>query len=65
MAAVVSWKSGEVFDCEALSKHCAKCNHWELADKTSDDYIQWYEGHKDHCTWNFVGSSPAMEAAGV
>ena len=65
VVAVISWASGEVLDCDILSKHCSECVRWDGADLSSDEYIQWYNGHKDQCTQNFAGSSPAKEAEGV
>ena len=51
-----------VLDCEILSKRCSACSHWDGSDKNynSDEYKEWYEGHKDHCSRNFVGSSLAI-----
>ena len=49
---VISWDSGEVLDFEILNKHCRECDDWSHADVHSDQYKQWYEGHKDHCERN-------------
>ena len=65
MLAVISWDSGEVLDCEVLSKYCSHCAERTGTDRMSVEYIQWYDGHKDHCPRNFTSSSPAMEAEGV
>ena len=65
IVSVISWKTGEVLDCEILSKHCPACTSWDGGDKSSKKYEEWYKGHKDHCLRNHVGSSPAMEAEGV
>ena len=65
VALVISWKNGEVPDCEVLRKCCSACSHWDERDKNSDEYEKWYEGHKDHCSLNHVGSFPAMESEGV
>ena len=58
-------ENGEVLDCGVLSKRCSTCSRWNERDKNSDEYEKWYEGHKDRCSLNHVGSSPAMESEGV
>ena len=65
VAMVISWDTGEVLDCEVLSRQCRKCVLWEGHDRSSEAYMQWYDGHKDHCNVNFAGSAPAIEAEGV
>ena len=49
MAVVFFLENGEVLDCKVLSKHCDGCVHWDGYYKSSHDYIEWYDGHKDHC----------------
>ncbi|KAJ8034121.1 hypothetical protein HOLleu_20831 [Holothuria leucospilota] len=60
---VISADTGEVLDREVLSKICDECNMKNQMDKEGEDYKLWWEGHKNRCTKNFQGSSPAMEAA--
>ena len=62
---VISWDSGEVLDCEVVSRHCSEFARWDDTGLSSDEYLQWYDRHKDQCTQNFVGSAPAKEAEGV
>ena len=38
VAIVTPWKSGEVLDCEVLSKRCSACTPWEGCDKNSEVY---------------------------
>ena len=62
---VMSWDSGKMLVYEVVSRHCSEFACWDDADLSSDEYSQWYIGHKDQCTQNFVGSAPAIEAEGV
>ncbi len=62
---VASWKTGQVLDVEVLSKHCASCTQRTEEDKDSDEYQAWWAKHKDSCSINYEGSSPAMECAGA
>ena len=41
-----------------ISRYCYECTHRTTADKTSDEYRQWYDGHKDQCAINHTGSGP-------
>lgn len=45
-----------------LSKYCHTCaiTQSELG-KDSPEFNIWFEGHKDDCSINYTGSSPAME----
>ena len=62
---VASWENGKVLDTEILTKYCAECGHHVSMSKESEEYKQWWEGHKDDCELNYHGSSPAMEATGA
>ena len=62
---VISWDSGEVLDCEVLSKYCAECALRTTWERTSEEYIQRDDGHKRQCTITYAGSSSAMEAKGA
>ena len=64
-ASCISWESGQVLDYEVLSKHCMTCSRWKEKDKESQEYIDWWQEHKDSCDMNYSGSSPAMEVEGV
>ena len=46
----------------AKSKYCSECGAREKMDKQSNEYKEWWEVHKDVCSINYTGSSPAMEA---
>ena len=59
----IAWKSVQVLAWEVLSKHCMACMLWE--DMDSEEYKEWYEGHKEECTYNCKVSSNGMEIAGV
>ena len=60
---VASWESGQVLDCELVSKYCHECATLEKLSKVLDEYQSWWEGHKESCDINHTGSLPAMEAA--
>ena len=59
---VASWDRGQLLDCEILTKYCSECGAREKMDKQSNEYKEWWEVHKDVCSINYTGSSPAMEA---
>ena len=56
---IISMDTGEILDRYSLSKVCGSCISRSNWDKSSDDYKQWYEQHKDICTTNYEGSSPS------
>ena len=62
---VVSWKSGKVLDVEVLSKHCQACATHHEMNTSSDEILDWWEGHQASCEVNYCGSSPAMESTGA
>ena len=62
---VASWETGQVLDCEVLSKYCAECSAHSHLDTESTQFLEWMETHKHHCDANYAGSSPAMEAEGA
>ena len=62
---VIAWKTGQVLAWEVLSKHCTACKLREDMDVDSEEYKEWYEGHKKKCECNYKGSSNGMEIAGV
>ena len=62
---VASWDSGQVLDCELVSKYCSECaRDHERLHKDSDELKLWWEGHQASCDANYTSSSPAMEATG-
>lgn len=62
---VASWETGQVLDTEVLSKYCHACNKKRNADTTSDEFLDWWEGHQAECSVNYSGSSGAMEVEGA
>lgn len=60
---VISVVTGEVLDCEALSKVCGECNRRNRRDKESVEYKLWYDNHRSNCKQNYTGSSSSMETA--
>ena len=61
---VVSWKSEKVLDMEVLSKHCQACAIHHEMNTSSDEILDWWEGHQGSCEVNYCGSSSAMESTG-
>ena len=57
--------TGEILDYDVLSLFCKECSVHEKSEKDSEQFLQWKEKHKQHCSINFEGSSGAMEAAGA
>ena len=62
---VGSWKTGQILDVELLSKHCSVCSRQPQRDEDSVEFKDWWEKHKDSCSINYEGSSPAMECTGA
>ena len=56
---VAAWDTGQVLDTEVLSHQ--KRN----IDPTSDEFLDWWEVHKEDCSANYYGSSGAMETEGA
>ncbi len=46
---------------------CPPCKKWANKDPTkqTDEYLEWYVQHEEHCMDNHMGSSAAMEAEGT
>ena len=59
---VISVQTGQVIDYGFRSKICTPCTK-QKADKDSDEYKEWYDKHKQHCSKNFEGSSGNMEVS--
>ena len=62
---VVSWKSGKVLDVEVLSKHCQACATHHEMNTSSDEILDWWEGHQASCEVNYCGSSSVIESTGA
>ena len=61
---VASWKTGKVL-VEVLSKHCQTCATHHGMDTSSDEFLDWWEGHQTSCEVNYCGSSSVMESTGA
>ena len=59
---VISVETGQVIDYGFRSKICTSCNK-QKEYKDSDEYKDWYDKHKQHCTKNFDSSSGNMEVS--
>ncbi|KYN11371.1 hypothetical protein ALC57_16474 [Trachymyrmex cornetzi] len=64
LVSLVGKYSNKVVDVTVKSKVCKACEKWVGKEET-DDYLEWYENHKDKCTANHEGSSGKMEVDGV
>lgn len=62
---VASWDTGQVLDVEVLSKFCYLCHQKRNMDPTSEEFLDWWEGHQSECSANYYGSSGAMEKEGA
>lgn len=62
---VASWTTGKVLDVEVLSKYCQVCASHSEMDESSEEFLDWWEGHQAFCQANYVGSSGAMESTGA
>ena len=61
---VASWKTRKVLDVEVLRKHCQACATHHGMDTSSDEFLDWWEGHQTSCEVNYCGSSSVMESTG-
>lgn len=63
---VIELYTGLVVDFCVMSKYCHTCaiTKSELGEE-SPEFHFWMEGHKDNCSINYTGSSPAMEVHAV
>jgi hypothetical protein len=62
---VASWDTGQVLDTEVLSKWCHDCSQKKDLDPTSEEFLDWWEGHQANCCANYTGASGNMEAEGA
>ena len=62
---VVLWNSEKVLDVEVLSKHCQACAKHHEINTSSDEILDWWEGHQASCEVNYCSSSSAMESTGA
>lgn len=62
LGCVIDLLTGYVIDYEVLSKYCQQCSiaKKDLGEK-SDKFNLWFKDHKENCSCNYSGSSPAME----
>ena len=58
---VLSVETGEVLDFEIKSKVCFQCKAKGGKDKSSKEYITWFDKHKHECSVNHSKSSGSME----
>ena len=63
---LISVETGEVLDYSVKTLYCHECTRHKKEQTNSENYKNWYEGHKPNCAVNYQGSSGAMECqAGV
>ena len=63
---VIAWETGQVLDFQIMTKRCSICARKKTAlGEDSQEFADWWEGHKDSCEINHHGSSPSMECAGA
>ena len=56
------WKSA---GWKVLSKHCQACATNHEMNTSSDEILDWWEGHQASCEVNYCGSSSAMKSTGA
>ena len=62
---VASWKIGKVLAVEVLNKHCQTCAIHHGMDTSSDEFLDWWDGHQASYEVNYCGSSSVMESTGA
>ena len=63
---VIAWETGKVLDFIIMTKRCSiYARKKTVLGEYSQEFADLWEGHKDSCEINHLGSSPAMECAGA
>ena len=50
---------------EVLSKHCQVCATHHEMNTSSDEILDWWEGHQASCEVNYCGLFSAMQSTGA
>ena len=59
----ISITTGNVLDCEVLSRHCKSCTiHYPPRESKPAEYETWLVSHKEVCQLNHQGSTASMES---
>ena len=58
---LMSTLTGEVLDYVVKHKMCFECKAKQNVDKSSQEYISWYDHHKTTCSINHTTSAESME----
>ena len=61
---MISTVTGKVIDIEQKSKDCKECTEWRNNEGTQE-FEDWWEGHRHLCQANHLGSPGSMEATGL
>lgn len=65
VSTIIGNRTKKVLDISVKNKYCQTCNSKKNSDKESEEYREWLEAHKPHCTANHEGSSGKMEVDGI
>lgn len=61
---LIGYYSGKVIDLVVKNSYCQDCTFWSKK-KDTDEYIAWYENHKEECFINHDGSADKMEVDSI
>jgi len=64
VATLIGYYSGKIIDLVVKSRYCQACTFWNKK-KDTDEYIEWYEEHKEECFINHDGSAGKMEVDSI
>ncbi|CAD6216267.1 GSCOCG00011326001-RA-CDS, partial [Cotesia congregata] len=60
VSSIIGYFTGKILDININSAYCKLCEYWKKKRSTVE-FEEWYESHKDECSANDKGSSGKME----
>lgn len=63
VSCVIDLQTGYALDYQVMSKICRFCQNARRDLGDSAEFFFWYEGHKNECSLNHMGSANSMELA--
>ncbi|EZA51573.1 hypothetical protein X777_09740 [Ooceraea biroi] len=61
---LIGYYSGKVIDLVIKGSYYQACTYWK-SQKNTEEYLQWYEEHKEQCLANHSGSAGKMEVDAI
>ena len=66
-AAAIETDFGKVLDYSLYDRVCFSCSRWPESRRISypEEFLEFWDSHKDHCSANYKGTSQSMESSGA